>query len=95
MSRGVEINIELIGMSERETLVELPWAADCCPRVLEKLRTVSPLTVGIRDAREGWGSGSPLRRIVSCGCLAWLTPQAQLCHLRRRGARRRGTRASS
>jgi hypothetical protein len=29
-------------------LVELPWAADCCPRV-EKLRTVLPLTVGIRD----------------------------------------------
>jgi hypothetical protein len=35
-------------MSERETVVELPWAADCCPCV-EKLRTVLPLTVGIRD----------------------------------------------
>jgi Asp/Glu/hydantoin racemase len=29
-------------------VVELPWAADCCPCV-EKLRTVLPLTVGIRD----------------------------------------------
>ena len=35
-------------MSERETVVELPFAADCCPCV-EKLRTVVPLTVGIRD----------------------------------------------
>jgi hypothetical protein len=35
-------------MSERETVVELPFAADCCPCV-EKLRTVSPVTVGIRD----------------------------------------------
>ena len=35
-------------MSERETAVELPWAADCCPCV-EKLRTVLPFTVGIRD----------------------------------------------
>jgi hypothetical protein len=34
-------------MSERETVVELPWAADCCPYV-EKLRTALPLTVGIR-----------------------------------------------
>jgi hypothetical protein len=29
-------------------VVELPWAADCCPCV-EKLRTVLPLAVGIRD----------------------------------------------
>ena len=35
-------------MIERETVVELPWAADSCPCV-EKLRTVLPLTVGIRD----------------------------------------------
>jgi hypothetical protein len=35
-------------MSEREMLVELPFAADCCPCV-EKLRTVLPLTAGIRD----------------------------------------------
>jgi hypothetical protein len=35
-------------MSERETAVELPFAADCCPSV-EKLRAVLPLTVGIRD----------------------------------------------
>jgi hypothetical protein len=35
-------------MSERETAVELPWAADCCPWV-GKLRTVLPLTVDIRD----------------------------------------------
>jgi hypothetical protein len=31
-------------------VVELPWAADCCPCV-EKLRTVLPFNVGIRD---GW-----------------------------------------
>jgi hypothetical protein len=37
-------------LSERETVVELPWAADCCPCV-EKLRAVLPLTVvGIRDS---------------------------------------------
>jgi hypothetical protein len=35
-------------MSERETVVELPFAADSWPSV-EKLRTVLPLTVGIRD----------------------------------------------
>jgi hypothetical protein len=35
-------------MSERETVAELPFAADCCPCV-EKLRTVLPFTVGIRD----------------------------------------------
>ena len=35
-------------MSERETVVELPFAADWCPCV-EKLRTVLPFTVGIRD----------------------------------------------
>ena len=34
--------------SERETVVELPFAADCCPCV-EKLRTVLPFPVGIRD----------------------------------------------
>ena len=36
-------------MSERETVVERPWAADRCPWV-GKLRTVLPLTVGIRDS---------------------------------------------
>jgi hypothetical protein len=36
-------------MSERETVVELPWAADSCPCV-EKLRTVFPFGVGIRDS---------------------------------------------
>jgi hypothetical protein len=36
-------------MSESETVVELPWAADSCPWV-GKLRTVLPLTVGIRDS---------------------------------------------
>jgi hypothetical protein len=35
-------------MSKRETVVELPFAAGCFPCV-EKLRTLSPLTVGIRD----------------------------------------------
>ena len=29
-------------------MVELPWAAECCPCVA-KLRTVLPFTVGIRD----------------------------------------------
>jgi hypothetical protein len=33
-------------------VVELPWAADSCPCV-EKLRTVLPLTVGIRDRTVG------------------------------------------
>jgi hypothetical protein len=36
-------------MSERETVVELPFAADCCPCV-EKLRTVLPLSDVIRDS---------------------------------------------
>jgi hypothetical protein len=41
-------------MSERETVVELPFAADCCPCV-EKLRTVLPFTVGIRETvRCSW-----------------------------------------
>jgi hypothetical protein len=35
-------------MSEREAVVELPFAADCCPCV-EKLRTVLHFTAGIRD----------------------------------------------
>jgi hypothetical protein len=35
-------------MSEREKVVELPFAADCCPCV-EKLRAILPFTVGIRD----------------------------------------------
>ena len=35
-------------MSERETVVKPPWAVDYCPCV-EKLRTVLPFTVGIRD----------------------------------------------
>ena len=35
-------------MSERETVVELPFAANCYPWV-EKLRTVLPLTAGLRD----------------------------------------------
>ena len=35
-------------VSERETVVELPWAADCCPCVVEAA-TVLPSTVGIRD----------------------------------------------
>ena len=33
----------------RETVVELPFAADSCPCV-EELRTVLSLTVGIRDS---------------------------------------------
>ena len=42
-------NVELIGC-QSVTVVELPFAADCCPCV-EKLRTVLPFTVGIRDGR--------------------------------------------
>jgi hypothetical protein len=47
-------------MSERETVVELPWAADSCPCV-EKLRTVLPLTVGIRDGEHEHGTHTALR----------------------------------
>jgi hypothetical protein len=38
-------------------VVELPWAADSCPCVENKLRTVLPVTVGIRDSgrTDGWG----------------------------------------
>jgi hypothetical protein len=36
-------------MSQRETVVELRFAADCCPWV-EKLRPVLPLPVGLRDS---------------------------------------------
>jgi hypothetical protein len=35
-------------MSERETVVELPWTADSCPWV-GKLRTVLPISDVIRD----------------------------------------------
>jgi hypothetical protein len=42
-------NVELIGFQSVRAAVELPWAADSCPCV-EKLRTVLPLTVGIRDS---------------------------------------------
>jgi hypothetical protein len=38
----------LIGR-QAETVVGLPWAADSCPWV-GKLRTVLPLSVGIRDS---------------------------------------------
>jgi hypothetical protein len=50
--------------SERDTVVELPFAADSCPWV-EKLRTVLPLTVGIRDGavREGGCEGGETRLI--------------------------------
>jgi hypothetical protein len=41
-------NVVLFGW-QAETVVELPWAADSCPW-LGKLRTVLPLTVGIRDS---------------------------------------------
>jgi hypothetical protein len=46
-------------LSERETVVSLPFAADRCPCV-EKLRTVSPLTVGIGTRQRGGRDG--LRR---------------------------------
>jgi hypothetical protein len=39
-------------MSERETVVELPFAADCCPWV-EKLRTVLPLLLALYQIRDG------------------------------------------
>jgi hypothetical protein len=38
----------LIGRQRRETVVRLPFAADCCPCVA-KLRTELPFSVGIRD----------------------------------------------
>jgi hypothetical protein len=64
--------IELISDVRRETVVKLPFAADCCPCV-EKLRTVLPFTVGIRDgavqlkpggnadATGKWGHAGSLR----------------------------------
>jgi hypothetical protein len=48
-------------MSERETVVEPPWAADCCPCV-ERLRTVLPLpsrSVGVRGC-AGQGGHHPI-----------------------------------
>jgi hypothetical protein len=50
-------------MSERETVVELRFAANRCPRV-EKLRTVLPLTACIRDSVVQLGSISGL----ACRC---------------------------
>jgi hypothetical protein len=38
--------------SERGTVVELPWAADCCPCV-EELRAVLPLSGGVVRLRVG------------------------------------------
>jgi hypothetical protein len=73
-------------MSERETVVELPFAADCCPCV-EKLRTVLPFTVGIRDgvvqlvstlgsvvisARGSWVAVCAFPRLCVMGvCVRW------------------------
>jgi len=61
-------------MSERETVVELPFAADSCPWV-GKLRTVLPLTVGIRDSvvqlvlthqrERTWRGADQQRRVIS------------------------------
>jgi hypothetical protein len=64
---------------ERETVVELPFAAGCCPCV-ERLRTVLPVTVGTRDGAvqlvSTFGSvvtsarselGSNLYQSPSCG----------------------------
>jgi hypothetical protein len=44
-------------MSERETVVELPFAADCCPCV-EKLRTVLPLMLGGGGGVCVWSSAA-------------------------------------
>jgi hypothetical protein len=55
-------------MSERETVVELPFAADCCPCV-EKLRTVLPYSVGIRDGAVGATLGSVVREEGGVTCL--------------------------
>jgi hypothetical protein len=63
-------------MTELRDVVELPWAADSCPRV-EKLRTVLPLTVGIRDSAvqlvSTLGSVVTLCGGGVCGCSAPLT----------------------
>jgi hypothetical protein len=54
-------------MSERETVVELPWAADCCPCV-GKLRTVLPLTVVVSETVR-----CTCMRVESVGCFVrWL-----------------------
>jgi hypothetical protein len=41
-------------VSERETVVRLPFAADCCP-CAEKLRTVLTLTVDIKRRCGAFG----------------------------------------
>ena len=62
-------------------MVELPWAADCCPCV-EKLRTVLPFTAGIRDGAvhlvstlcPRWGGAGPdwprIPEADGCTCAA-------------------------
>jgi hypothetical protein len=55
-------------MPEREKVVELPFAADSCPCV-EKLRTVLPLTGGIRDG---------VVQLVSTLCSAVISARAEL-----------------
>jgi hypothetical protein len=50
--RGVQI-LNINRMPERETLVELPWAADCCLCV-EKLRTVFHLLLVSETVRCSW-----------------------------------------
>jgi hypothetical protein len=62
-------------------VVELPFAADCCPCV-DKLRTVLPLTVGIRDGAVQLVStlGSAVIRRWG-GTYGSLCPAGRVCEL--------------
>jgi hypothetical protein len=76
-------------LSERETVVELPWAADCCPCV-GKLRTVLqvPLTVGIRvgvvqlvSILGSWGAFTACRRARISSCtMGMITSHGETFH---------------
>jgi hypothetical protein len=63
-------------------VVELPFAADCPPCV-EKLRTVLPLTVGVRDG------GSRGRGRVALSRLGWSELSGRYMHLQAVVAERR------
>jgi hypothetical protein len=85
-----------LNLSERETVVELPFAADCCPCV-EKLRTVLPSTdEGVRAASST--ALTSLNRTRSNGRRGkqWIgKKQRELIRTRGREQLRRGTALAS